>query len=139
LLERLHSVTNPNPFQHDPRQGKFRSCADVGNDGGPASGVVVDKRKGFFVSVISEPLTHNMRKTSKTRWLELVEAATQVFLHKGYKRTQMADITDAMGLSAGAIYRYVESKEGLFDLVVRAGELRPPIATPQAIAATSLT
>lgn len=68
-----------------------------------------------------------------------MEAATQVFLNKGYKRTQMADITDAMGLSAGAIYRYVESKEALFDLVVRAGagmqvevsELRPPIATPR--------
>jgi AcrR family transcriptional regulator len=80
-----------------------------------------------------------MRKTSKTRWLELVEAATQVFLNKGYKRAQMSDITDAMGLSAGAIYRYVESKEALFDLVVRAGagmevevsKLTPPIATPR--------
>jgi AcrR family transcriptional regulator len=80
-----------------------------------------------------------MRKTSKTRWLELVGAATEVFLNKGYKRTQMSDITDAMGLSAGAVYRYVESKEALFDLVVRAGagmevdasELTPPIATPR--------
>jgi AcrR family transcriptional regulator len=50
----------------------------------------------------------------------------------------MADITDAMGLSAGAIYRYVESKEALFDLVVSAGagmqvdtsKLIPPLATP---------
>src|SRR6266446_4622043 len=80
-----------------------------------------------------------MSKTSKARWLELVGAATQVFLSKGYKRTQMADITDAMELSAGAIYRYVESKEALFDLVVRVGagmevevsELTPPIATPR--------
>jgi AcrR family transcriptional regulator len=79
-----------------------------------------------------------MMTTSKTRWLELVGAATQVFLSKGYKRTQMSDITEAMGLSAGAIYRYVESKEALFDLVVRAGagmevevsKLTPPIATP---------
>jgi AcrR family transcriptional regulator len=80
-----------------------------------------------------------MRKTDKARWLQLVEAATQVFLSKGYKRTQMADITDAMGLSAGAIYRYVESKEALFELVVRAGagmqvdasKLSPPLATPR--------
>jgi AcrR family transcriptional regulator len=80
-----------------------------------------------------------MPRTNKTRWLELVGAATEVFLSKGYKRAQMSDITDAMGLSAGAIYRYVESKEALFDLVVRAGagmevevsELRPPIATPR--------
>jgi AcrR family transcriptional regulator len=80
-----------------------------------------------------------MRKTDNQRWLELVGAASAVFLSKGYKRTQMADITEAMGLSAGAIYRYVESKEALFDLVVRAGagleletiELAPPIATPR--------
>jgi AcrR family transcriptional regulator len=80
-----------------------------------------------------------MRKTDKKRWMELVGAATEVFLSKGYKRTQMADITEAMGLSAGAIYRYVESKQALFDLVVRAGagveletsELVPPIATPR--------
>lgn len=70
--------------------------------------------------------------------MELVRAATEVFLNKGYKRTQMADVTRAMGLSAGAIYRYVESKEALFDLVVRAGagmaveasKLDPPIRTP---------
>src|SRR5438128_9154218 len=80
-----------------------------------------------------------MRKTDSNRWMELVGAATGVFLSKGYKRTQMADITEAMGLSAGAIYRYVESKEALFDLVVRAGagmqvnasELVPPVATPR--------
>jgi AcrR family transcriptional regulator len=50
----------------------------------------------------------------------------------------MADITDAMELSAGAIYRYAGSKRLLFDLVVRVGagmevevsELTPPIATP---------
>ena len=71
--------------------------------------------------------------------MELVGAATGVFLNKGYKRTQMADVTEAMGLSAGAIYRYVESKEALFDLLVRAGagmkldavELVPPIPTPR--------
>ncbi len=80
-----------------------------------------------------------MRRTDTKRWMELVGAATGVFLGKGYKRTQMADITEAMGLSAGAIYRYVESKEALFDLVVRAGAgmeletnaLVPPIATPR--------
>lgn len=80
-----------------------------------------------------------MKKTSGARWMEVVRAATDVFLSKGYRRTQMADVTRALGLSAGAIYRYVESKEALFDLVVRAGagmdvaaaELVPPITTPR--------
>lgn len=88
---------------------------------------------------VSESVTHNMKRTNTSRWVEVVGAATEVFLRKGYKRTQMADVTNAMGLSAGAIYRYVESKEALFDLVVRAGagmrleagELVPPIATPR--------
>lgn len=81
-----------------------------------------------------------MRRISSTRWEEVARAATEVFLRKGYKRTQMADITEALGLSAGAIYRYVESKEALFDLVVRIGagmnietrSLVAPIATPRA-------
>jgi AcrR family transcriptional regulator len=80
-----------------------------------------------------------MNRISGTRWEEVVHAATEVFLRKGYKRTQMADITEALGLSAGAIYRYVESKEALFDLVVRVGagmriekaSLIAPILTPR--------
>lgn len=91
------------------------------------------------VGNVSDSVTHNMRRTDTSRWVEVVGAATEVFLRKGYRRTQMADVTKAMSLSAGAIYRYVESKEALFDLVVRAGagmkleagELVPPIATPQ--------
>lgn len=50
----------------------------------------------------------------------LIEAATELFIQKGYRRTQMADVTSAVGLSPGAIYRYVESKEALFELVIRA-------------------
>ena len=64
--------------------------------------------------------------------------ATRLFIDKGYRRTQMADVTQAMGLSPGAVYRYVESKEALFDLIVRAGaapeqalaNLKLPVATP---------
>lgn len=50
-----------------------------------------------------------------------MEAAAETFLAKGgYRRTQMADVARAMGLSPGALYVYVESKEALFDLTVRA-------------------
>lgn len=60
-----------------------------------------------------------MMKSNKFRLARVVKAATNVFIQKGYRRTQMADITKALNLSAGAIYRYVESKEALFDQVVR--------------------
>ncbi len=39
----------------------------------------------------------------------------------GYRRTRMADVARDAGLSAGAIYTYVESKEALFHLVVAEG------------------
>jgi AcrR family transcriptional regulator len=70
----------------------------------------------------------------------LVSVATRLFIEKGYRRTQMEDVTKAMGLSPAAVYRYVESKEALFDLVVRAGampgqppgDLKLPVPTPRA-------
>jgi AcrR family transcriptional regulator len=68
------------------------------------------------------------RRPALERLDALIETATQLFIEKGYRRAQMADVTQAMGLSPGAVYRYVESKEALFDLVVRAAA--PPGMTP---------
>jgi len=67
-----------------------------------------------------------------------VDCATDVFVKQGYRRTQMADVADALGVAKGTLYLYVESKEALFDLVVRyADEQRPfqkppmlPVPTP---------
>lgn len=79
------------------------------------------------------------RKPAANRFNTLIETATRIFIQKGYRRTQMADVTNSMGLSSGAIYRYLESKEALFDLIVRAAaspelltkEIELPIPTPQ--------
>jgi AcrR family transcriptional regulator len=74
---------------------------------------------------------------------ELVAAATEVFGQKGFRRTQMADIAAVAGVSVGNLYNYVESKEALFDLVLRRGlgvldggfPLPAPTTTPAATAA----
>jgi AcrR family transcriptional regulator len=79
-------------------------------------------------------------KRPSPRIASLIEVATRLFIERGYRRTQMEDITQAMGLSPAAVYRYVESKEALFDLAVRAGalsepsfsNLKLPVATPKA-------
>ncbi len=79
------------------------------------------------------------KRQSSTRVRDLVNVATRLFISKGYRRTQMADVTQAMQLSPAAVYRYVESKEALFDLIVRAGatpghafnELKLPVPTPR--------
>lgn len=59
------------------------------------------------------------RRSARERLPELVDAALHVFTRKGYRAAQMADIAREMGVSEAALYRYVESKEGLFHLVVR--------------------
>jgi AcrR family transcriptional regulator len=76
---------------------------------------------------------------AQRRLEEFVDQATKIFMASGYRRTKMADVTRAMGLSEGAIYRYFEGKEALFDLVLRdaAEQLRPlaverlPVPNPE--------
>jgi AcrR family transcriptional regulator len=80
------------------------------------------------------------RQIPADRFELLIDTATQVFIEQGYRRTQMADIADAMGVAKGTLYLYVESKEALFDLACRWADaprplLRPevlPVATPAA-------
>ncbi len=43
----------------------------------------------------------------------------------------MADVAAAMGLAKGTLYLYVESKEALFDLVIRSADRDGPIELPQ--------
>jgi AcrR family transcriptional regulator len=52
-----------------------------------------------------------------------------VFARHGFRRTQMAQIAQAAEVSTGNLYNYVESKEALFDLVLRQslGHPRQPL------------
>jgi AcrR family transcriptional regulator len=62
----------------------------------------------------------------------VVEAGTRVFARLGYRRTRMSDVAREAGLSPGALYTYVESKDALFHLVLGGG--RPetlPVPTPE--------
>ena len=67
------------------------------------------------------------------RFEDLVATATEVFIAQGYRRTQMADVAAAMRLAKGTLYLYVESKEALFDLVVRNADREGPMAPPQVL------
>lgn len=53
------------------------------------------------------------------RLLAVIEHATLVFLAKGYRQAQVADVARSLGVAPGTVYLYVESKEALFDLVMR--------------------
>jgi AcrR family transcriptional regulator len=65
------------------------------------------------------------------RFQQLVDAASGVFIAQGYRRTQMADVAEAMGVAKGTVYLYVESKEALFDLVLRSADAPRPIEAPE--------
>ena len=67
------------------------------------------------------------RRTPIDRLDRLVDVATAVFIERGYRRTQMADVAAAMGVAKGTLYLAVASKEALFDLVVRYADGPRPI------------
>ncbi|MGH7788376.1 MAG: TetR/AcrR family transcriptional regulator [Candidatus Binatia bacterium] len=73
------------------------------------------------------------RKTPPERLARLVECATHVFIVQGYRRTQMADIADALGVAKGTLYLYVESKEALFDLLLRCADGAHPLPALSAL------
>ena len=54
------------------------------------------------------------------RRAQILEAAAECFLKKGFHRTTMQDIFEASGLSAGAVYNYFEGKD---EIVAAMGDL----------------
>jgi AcrR family transcriptional regulator len=49
---------------------------------------------------------------------EVIAAAVRVFTADGYRAARMSDVAREAGLSEAAIYRYVDSREGLFVLAI---------------------
>lgn len=73
------------------------------------------------------------RPVPADRFDALLRAATAVFLRQGYRRTQMADVAEELGVAKGTLYLYVESKEALFDQVLRQADRAESIALPRAL------
>lgn len=77
------------------------------------------------------------RLTASERLLDIARVATEDFGRLGYRGTKTADVAARAGMSAGALFTYVESKEALFHLVFlhwfgMSAERPPalPVATP---------
>ena len=71
------------------------------------------------------------RQIPEQRFDELVDAATEVFIARGYRLTQMSDVAEAVGVAKGTLYGYVESKEALFALCLRHADREGPIERPE--------
>jgi len=72
------------------------------------------------------------RQIPSDRLGRLIEVATDTFIAEGYRRTQMADVAEALGVAKGTLYGYVESKAALFDEAIRCADgSEPPPATAE--------
>jgi AcrR family transcriptional regulator len=70
------------------------------------------------------------KRSAHERFPEVIAAAVRVFARDGYRAAHMSDVAREAGLSEAALYRYVDSKEGLIVLAIRhlAGDF--PLAAP---------
>jgi AcrR family transcriptional regulator len=73
------------------------------------------------------------RTIPRGRFSHLLEVATNTFVARGYRHTQMADIAEGMGVAKGTLYGYVESKEALFDAAVRFADSQESLPEPSSL------
>ncbi len=71
------------------------------------------------------------RRIPENRFDDLVDAATEVFIARGYRLTQMSDIAEAVGVAKGTLYGYVESKDALFTLCLFNADRTEPLRHPE--------
>ncbi len=79
------------------------------------------------------------RRRKDARPAEIVAAALEVFAEKGFAAARLDDIAARAGVSKGALYLYFETKQDLFEAVVRDAVLPDLDAVGQAAANPDLT
>ncbi len=70
------------------------------------------------------------RTVPADRFALLVEAGTTVFVAQGYRRTQMQDVADALGVAKGTVYGAVAGKDALLLACVRYADGLEPLPEP---------
>ena len=71
-------------------------------------------------------------RRKEARPAEIVAAALQLFSDRGFAATRLEDVATVAGVSKGTVYLYFESKEQLFEAVVREA-VTPNIARAEAL------
>ncbi len=59
------------------------------------------------------------RRRKEARPGEIVEAALEVFTEKGFAATKLTEVASRAGVSKGTVYLYFDSKEALFQAMVK--------------------
>lgn len=60
-------------------------------------------------------------RRKQARPAEIVEAALELFVERGFAATRLDDVAARAGVSKGTLYLYFDSKEALFKEVIRSG------------------
>lgn len=55
-----------------------------------------------------------------TRLLQIYEISSNLFINKGYARTQIKDIADGIGMSVGTMYHYFIGKTDILSFILKA-------------------
>ena len=67
-----------------------------------------------------------IRKEQKeTRRNEILAAGLDLFIRRGYSSTKISDIANQVGMSTGLLFHYYESKEKLYEELIRNGMSGP--------------
>jgi AcrR family transcriptional regulator len=67
----------------------------------------------------AEPRGPKFRRRAEARPDEVLDAALDLFIEKGFAATRVEDIARRAGLSKGAVYLYFESKEKILEGIIR--------------------
>lgn len=68
-----------------------------------------------------EDIAHPRQRRKQARPAELVAAALELFVEKGFAGTRLEDVAARAGVSKGTLYLYFDSKEALFKAVIQEG------------------
>lgn len=61
------------------------------------------------------------QEQKERRRQEIVNAALELFVSKGYAATKITDIAERVNMSTGLMFHYFESKEALYEELIRMG------------------
>lgn len=87
-----------------------------------AGGVPRPAREAAAMSASKSPpgsIVPRWRRRKSARPAELIDAALEVFVERGYTATRLDDVARRAGVTKGTMYLYFESKEALFKAMVR--------------------
>ena len=85
------------------------------------------------VSQAKHSASPRWQRRKEARPGEIVAAALELFVERGFAATKLADVARRAGVTKGTVYLYFDSKEALFKAVVRE-TIVPVIAQGEALA-----